>query len=342
MSGTYASRTPWNAALIRPVVVGMRRALTTAGLVTAAIALAPGDAPAQAPIDCVTSSGDYETGANCRVIEVDGEPREFIVYVPEHAAAPAGRPLVFMFHGTSGDGARFLRHSGWREQADATGIVAVFPTGLRYRIVASGRRVTKWNDGGLEAQIDPAGRPPADDVGFVDAMLADLRARLPLDTARLYASGFSNGGEFTARLAAERSDVFAAAGFSAGGLDHVHVPDRPIPMALTLGTRDDRVLAQTGLDELPLDPAEILATPAIAGTLGTLLRSLGLTREPTQVRTFAHATRLRWSGDAGEELQLTMLAGVQHQFPNAHNNPAGFEAAAHFARFFAAHPLPVR
>jgi len=320
----------------------MRRALTTAGLVTAAIALAPGDAPAQAPIDCVTSSGDYETGANCRVIDVDGEPREFIVYVPEHAAAPAGRPLVFMFHGTSGDGARFLPHSGWREQADATGIVAVFPTGLRYRIVASGRRVTKWNDGGLEAQIDPAGRPPADDVGFVDAMLADLRARLPLDTARLYASGFSSGGEFTARLAAERSDVFAAAGFSAGGLDHVHVPDRPIPMALTLGTRDDRVLAQTGLDELPLDPAEILATPAIAGTLGTLLRSLGLTREPTQVRSFAHATRLRWSGDAGEELQFTMLAGVRHQFPNAHNNPAGFEAAAHFARFFAAHPLPVR
>src|SRR5215212_4696596 len=167
MSGTYASRTPWNAALIRPVVVGMRRALTTAGLVTAAIALAPGDAPAQAPIDCVTGSGDYGTGANCRVIEVDGEPRRFIVYVPERAAAPAGRPLVFMFHGTSGDGARFLRHSGWREQAD--------------------------------------------DVGFVDAMLADLRARLPLDTARLYASGFSNGGEFTARLAAERSDVFAAA-----------------------------------------------------------------------------------------------------------------------------------
>ena len=320
----------------------MRRTLTAAGLVTAAIALGPGDASAQAPVDCVTRSGDYATGANCRVVDVDGDPREFIVYVPERAAAPPGRPLVFMFHGTSGDGARFLRHSGWREQADATGIVAVFPTGLRYRIVESGRRVTKWNDGGLAALIDPAGRPPADDVGFVDAMLADLRARLPLDEARLYASGFSNGAEFAARLAAERSDVFAAAGFSAGGLDRIHVPDRKIPIAFTLGTRDDRVLAQTGLEELPLDPAEILATPAIAATLGTLLRSLGLTREPAQVRTFAHATRLRWTGDAGEELQFTMLDGVEHEFPNAHNNPAQFQAAAHFARFFAAHPLPVR
>ena len=134
--------------------------------------------------------------------------------------------------------------------------------------------------------------------------------------------------------------MFAAAGFSAGGLQQVHVPDRPIPMALTLGTRDDRVLAQTGLRELPLDPAEILATPAIAATLGTLQRSLGLTREPTAVRTSARATRLRWSG-AGE-LQFTMLAGVTHQFPNGRNNPGGFVAAAHFADFFAAHPLPVR
>ena len=330
----------WNAGPARAVTVGMRTTLAAAGLVTAALALAPGEATAQTPIECVTSSGDYAPGANCRTIDVDGDPREFIVYVPERAAATTGRPLVFMFHGTSGDGERFLRISGWREQADATGLVAVFPTGLRYRMLESGRRVTKWNDGGLADLIDPSGRPPADDVGFVDAMLADLRARLPLDPARVYASGFSNGGEFTARLAVERSGVFAAAGGEPGGLQRVHVPDRPIPMALTLGTLDDRVLAQTGLSELPLDPAAILATPAIAGTLGTLQRSLGLTREPTDVRVFEHATRLRWSG-AGE-LQFTMLEGVTHQFPNGRNNPAGFEAAAHFVRFFAAHPLPVR
>ena len=326
--------------------------LTAAGAVAAALAVAPSGASAQAPVDCVTRAGAYEPGVNCRTVAVDGAPREFIVYVPERAApSAAGRPLVFMFHGTSGDGAQYLRISGWREQADATGLVAVFPTGLRYRILESGRRVTKWNDGGLAAKIDlgerppsyPAGAPmPADDVGFVDTMLADLRARLPIDPARTYASGFSNGGEFTARLAMERSGVFAAAGFSAGGLDRVHVPDRPIPLALTLGTRDDRVLAQTGLPELPLDPAQILATPAIAATLGTLQRSLGLLREPTDVRTQALSTRLRWSGAGGRELQFTMLAGVTHQFPNGGNNPAGFEAAAHFARFFAAHPLPVR
>ena len=120
-----------------------------------------------------------------------------------------------------------MRISGWREQADATGLIAVFPQGLRYRILENGRLSTKWNDYTLASQVDLSERPrgypesspwPADDVGFVDAMVSDLRAELPIDRHRIYASGFSNGGAFTARLAVERSDRLAAAAFSGGGL----------------------------------------------------------------------------------------------------------------------------
>ena len=67
----------------------------------------------------------------------------------------------------------------------ATGLVAVFPTGLRYRVLDSGLRVTKWNDFSLAGEVDleelppgyPEGAPmPADDVGFVDSCMADLDA----------------------------------------------------------------------------------------------------------------------------------------------------------------------
>ena len=87
-------------------------------------------------------------------------------------------PVVFMFHGSSGTAPQFLRISGWREQADATGLIAVFPQGLRYRILENGRLSTKWNDYTLASQVDlterPGGYPesspwPADDVGFVDS-----------------------------------------------------------------------------------------------------------------------------------------------------------------------------
>lgn len=136
---------------------------------TGALAQAPDRAHATGasplpPGACVTHGAvglAYEVGVNCRVVDVDGHPRRFVVYVPATRAVTGSRaPVVFMFHGSSGSGEQFLRISGWREQADATGLVAVFPTGLRYRMLESGRRVTKWNDGGLADLIDPAGRPP--------------------------------------------------------------------------------------------------------------------------------------------------------------------------------------
>ena len=61
----------------------------------------------------------------------------------------------------AGTGEQFLRISGWREQADATGLVAVFPTGLRYRVLDSGRLSTKWNDYSLASQVDLSERPSA-------------------------------------------------------------------------------------------------------------------------------------------------------------------------------------
>jgi len=324
-------------------------------LVGAALTLAvaaPPAARAQEPIDCATHTGAYAVGANCRELNVDGYPRQFIVYVPATRPSEAGAPVVFMFHGSSGDGEQFLRISGWREQADATGLVAVFPTGLRYRMLDTGRRITKWNDGGLRTKIDlrdrPVGYPsdapfPADDVSFVDAMLADLDARLSVDRSRLYASGFSNGANFTARLAVERSGVFAATAFAAGELQELRMPERPIPMLMTLGTRDDRLLAQTGLDELPLDPAAILAEPVLSDALRTHLAALGLDPRDLAVHAAPHSTVLSWPADGpggdGAEFHFVMLEGLEHRYPRAGNNPAGFEAAPEFWRFFDAHRL---
>lgn len=331
----------------------MQGALPRIALAVAALAITASSAPspAAAATDCVTRSGAYAPGVNCRTLEVDGAERRYLVYVPATRPAASGAPLVFMFHGSSGDGEKFLRISGWRQQADAAGLVAVFPTGLRYRMLDSGRRTTKWNDGALRRQIDlterPAGYPeaapfPADDVGFVDAMVGELGSQLPIDATRVYASGFSNGANFTARLAAERSTLFAAAGIAAGGLQAVRTPDRPIPISMAVGSRDDRVLAQTGLTELPLDPIGILSDPVIGDALGTHLQALALDPADFSARTRPHHTELQWPprpSGAGR-FRFTMLEGLEHRYPNGRNNPAGFAAARAFWRFFSANPLP--
>jgi polyhydroxybutyrate depolymerase len=285
------------------------------------------------------SQGDagtpYAAGVNCRTIQVDGHQRQYLVYVPRRHAARA--PVVFMFHGSSGNGERFLRISGWREQADSTGLIAVFPTGLRYRMLDTGRRITKWNDYGLAEDVDltdkPPGYPadapwPADDVGFNDAMLADIRAQLPIDRRRVYASGFSNGAQFTARLAVERSEVLAAAAFSAGGLNGAYQPARPIPMYMTVGSLDDRVLALTNLPELPLDPFALLSVPVIGAMVDAHLDTLGIPRRPFAAISRRGSTTLRWPGD---RFRFTVIDGLEHTYPDA--------APREFWRFFQAHPL---
>jgi poly(3-hydroxybutyrate) depolymerase len=335
----------------------------TAALAAPTGALAHADTGTRSPLPpgaCVTHGAvglAYEVGVNCRVVDVDGHPRRFVVYVPATRPVTGPRaPVVFMFHGSSGTGEQFLKISGWREQADATGLIAVFPTGLRYRVLDSGRLSTKWNEYSLASQVDLSERPrgypanapwPANDVGFVDAMMADLGEQLPIDRHRVYASGFSNGAGFTARLAVERSTVLAAAAFSAGALPAAQTPTRPIPMYLTVGTLDDRVLAQTGpppLTRLPLDPLALLAEPVIRSTIGAHLATLGLDAGDFGVISDRRSTSLRWpatgTGADGALMRFAVLDGLQHKYPNGRNNPAGFEAAPEFWAFFRTHRLP--
>ena len=320
------------------------RTLTVAAMTLTALFAAVGSASASPSCDTQGAAGTaYDVGVNCRTVELDGVDREYLVYVPQQRLERA--PVVMMFHGSSGNGELFLRTSGWREQADRAGHVAVFPTGLRYRVLDSGRRVTKWNDFSLAGEVDleerppgyPEGAPmPADDVGFVDLMLADVDAGLPIDRKRVYASGFSNGAAFAARLSVDRSTRIAAAAYSGGGMTDVRSPARPVPTYATAGTLDDRVLEDTGLEELPLNPVEILASPVVRPIIDRHLATLGLDPDLFGAVARPQTTSLRWpavgSGPDGAVLRFGMIGGMGHTWPD--------EFVPEFWEFFRDHPLP--
>lgn len=80
-----------------------------------------------------------------------------------------------------------------------------------------------------------------DDVGFTRAIIDDLGARGCFDLSRVYATGMSNGGFMSHRLACEASDVIAAIGPVSGvlGLDPGACnPTRPVPVIHFHGTED--------------------------------------------------------------------------------------------------------
>jgi polyhydroxybutyrate depolymerase len=330
----------------------MHSHLRTALLATlAAGLLAPAAASAATP-PCPSVGQPYSTGVNCRTVDMDGYARQFLVYVPSWAPFSEAHPLVFIYHGSGETGEYFLRMSGWRQKADQTGLIAVFPTGVPYKDLDTGLPTTKWNDGKLDSEVDlrvkPPGYPstapwPADDVGFTDAMLTDLETYLPVDRRRVYASGFSNGAGFTARLAAERSTVFAAAAFSAGALQLPETAERAIPTFMTVGSLDDRILAHTGtppLTELPMNYVDLLSVPVVASTVDTELALLKLNPIDYGTTIAPHETEIHWPARGDATYRFMVIEGLQHRYPYGTNNPAGFVAADAYWRFFSGLQLP--
>src|SRR5262245_57849423 len=127
-------------------------AAASLGFVAAARAQAV--APFGIPCDSVGVSGiAYVPGVNCRLMNVDGFTRRFVVWVPV-AGVPANAPAVFMLHGSSGTGEQFLKISGWREKATQERFIAIFPTAAEAFVLDHQRFSTHWNDYGAPFEID--------------------------------------------------------------------------------------------------------------------------------------------------------------------------------------------
>jgi len=296
----------------------------------------------------------YVRGVNCRQVLVDGYPRRYVVYVPTSSAVrlDGALPVVFMFHGSSGSGEQFLTMSGWREQAERVGLVAIFPTGAVYRVLDSGRRSTKWNDYTLPREVSltekPAGYPasapwPANDVKFAGAMLDDVAAGLKVDAKRVYVSGFSNGGAFCMRLAVELSHRIAAAGCVGGGLDadRSKLVRRRVPVYSMTGNSDAKLIENVGVARLPLSGSALLQIAPLALRLSLIVKTFGLVNRYEETATEA-LLRLVYRNPvagnrSGNVFQYEVLDGVTHQYPNGRNNPRGFVAARMFWERFSRH-----
>jgi polyhydroxybutyrate depolymerase len=297
----------------------------------------------------------YVIGKKLFTVAVDGIDREFIVYAPRpvrHA------PVVFMFHGTSGDGERFFSISGWREKADAEGFIAVFPSALTYCYKEDengdgdfddpGERTvtTKWASGRLGTPAMPlctedelaaqpsllralADHPLMDDVAFVRVMLAILERQYQVDDRRIYASGFSNGASMTSRLVIEMSDRFAAIATSAGALEvAATAAARPVPALFSVGEVDDRFTSQLEVTAIPLAATLFQDLPELYTEIVTpMLTALQLGHANRYAETVVDGAKISgfiWSQSsvgASNDFRFVVIEGLGHQYPNGTNHP---------------------
>lgn len=165
-------------------------------------------------------------------ISVGGTERSYILHVPESLPAGKSVPLVLVFHGGGGHAATMPKFTGFDQQADRAGFIVAYPEGLN----------THWSD--------TRGLSPADDVGFIRALVAEVERSHSIDPKRVYATGISNGGFFSNRLACDLTDKIAAIASVAATMPEtlmpVCKPSRPISVMFIHGTKDPLVPIEGG------------------------------------------------------------------------------------------------
>jgi polyhydroxybutyrate depolymerase len=158
--------------------------------------------------------------------KLNGETRRAIVYSPSAESASGRAPLVFSFHGRGDDMENFQHtalHRAWPEA------IVVYFQGLPNR------------SNGLAGWQVERGQDDDRDLKLVDAALTLLREEFKVDETRIYATGFSNGANFTYLLWSERPGVFAAFAPVAARLRPAVQPKQPKPIFHVAGIEDKQI-----------------------------------------------------------------------------------------------------
>jgi polyhydroxybutyrate depolymerase len=160
-------------------------------------------------------------------LNVGGVDRTYILHTPKALAEGAPMPLVLVFHGGGGHAATMPNFTRFDALADREGFLVAYPESFN----------KSWND--------TRGLSPADDVGFVRALIAELERSHHADPKRIYAAGISNGGFFSNRLACDLTDKLAAIAAVAATMPESLVPvckpSAPISVMFMHGRKDPLV-----------------------------------------------------------------------------------------------------
>ncbi|HSW14359.1 MAG TPA: hypothetical protein VLI06_16045, partial [Solimonas sp.] len=153
----------------------------------------------------------------------NGLQRTFTVIRPE--PAPAAAPMLLMLHGRAGT-------------AEGQANLGYLPKSVvekRYWAVLPQYHNGSWED-------DPGVNRGIDDIGLMRRIIDIMQSRYGIDTSRVYASGFSNGGFMAQRMACELSDRIAAVALVGTsitrGVYNSCAPVTPRPLMFVDGSAD--------------------------------------------------------------------------------------------------------
>jgi polyhydroxybutyrate depolymerase len=288
-----------------------------------------------------------QPGRHVVTVRIDDRDRKFVFVTPSGIEPGKPLPIVFFFHGAGGSAYQASRTYGWAEKAEKEHFFAAFPEGMPVRPDEEASFILNphiWRD-------ERAGLPANNiqDVHFFEVLLGQLQAALPIDSHRIYVTGFSNGAGMTFTLGSHFSNRIAAiAPVSSQSFVQGDTLARPLPVYYLTGTADPLIPYNGGSVKLPWGKSR--TTPPVQESVDTWAKLDGCPPGPQIISDNNGVRVLRYGpGRDNSEILFTTIEGNGHHWPDTVEplphfisgpslNP--FNATDRIWEFFKAHPLP--
>ncbi len=270
------------------------------------------DGPARVRPSC----DSLTPGVTDFTLDAGGGVHDVRVFVPTQVSSDPA-PVVLNWHGLGSNGFEQAAFSGYETLAEEEGFVVVHPTGLGFD-----GEPNSW-------QLGDVGDSGRDDLAFADALIDTLVADWCVDPDRIYSTGMSNGGLFTAVLVCERADRIAAA-VSVAGVTHSDGcdPARAVPYVAFHGT-DDEVVPFAGsgestlLEGLDLDEAELaevveLFSQVMPDEFAEFADDAGCDPDPVRTEETPEVISHAYTGcEDGTPMTFYEIVGGGHTWPDS-------------------------
>jgi polyhydroxybutyrate depolymerase len=257
----------------------------------------------------ITQPGDYRY-----TIRHDGLDRRYLVHVPPSYQPGKPLPLLVSMHG--GGGSMEYQASDERygqiSKSDQEGFIVVFPNGVS---PLSNGLLATFNAGTC---CGPARDRNVDDVGFIRQIISNLKRQLDIDPDRVYATGMSNGGLMSYRLACEMSDTFRAIAPVAGTDNTLSCnPSKPVSVLHIHARNDDHVPFLGGRGSTKKQEA-VTSFVSVPETISRWVARNGCPTTPKRVLDKPGATCDRYAPcRGGSVVELCVTTNGAHSWPGA-------------------------
>lgn len=284
------------------------------------------DLPELSFVDVNAASNNGERALDKHLeITSGGRERDYYLHIPPGYNGSRPMPLVVVLHGLGQDGEKIADLSKMSEKADQEGFIVAYPNATKW---LGAQKLRSWDvDNGVQIP-----GTDSNDVGFIRDMVAAIKDNLNIDSNRVYATGFSNGGMLAYRLASEMSDTFSAVAVVSGGASGKEAPPAKAVSVMAIhGTRDsvipiDGLSASSGLVALGLPNFQ-----SFRDSFRSWANNAGIQDKPEVDRNHDRIKARSVNPETGAEIIAYLIREGGHEWPGSERarsqNPESAEAS---------------